>query len=64
MRATACVGSSIGEKGMIYASKVMAHFCLKVIEDPSILAAAQEEFKQVMGDKKYVCPIPAEVPVP
>ena len=49
---------------MIYASKVMAHFCLKVIEDPSILAAAQEEFKQVMGDKKYVCPIPAEVPVP
>ena len=61
---TACVGSSIGEKGMIYASKVMAHFCLKVIEDPSILAAAQEEFKQVMGDKKYVCPIPAEVPVP
>lgn len=61
---TACSGHSIGLKGMIRACKVMALFGLKVAENPELLRQAQEEFKTSMGGKTYVCPIPAEVPVP
>lgn len=61
---TACSGHSIGRKGMVYAGKVMALAGLKVLTDPDILKAAQEEFKLKTGGKPYVCPIPAEVPVP
>ena len=31
-----CAGSSIGEKGMIYAAKVMALYGLKLIEKPEL----------------------------
>ncbi len=61
---TACSGMSIGEKGTIYAAKAMALFGLKCIEDPSIIKAAKEEFDKTTAGNKYVCPIPAEVPVP
>lgn len=61
---TACVGSSIGEKGMINAAKVMALFGLKVLTDPSIYEQAKAEFDAEMNGRTYQCPIPAEVPVP
>lgn len=60
----ACTGSSIGEKGMTMAARAMALCALKVIEDPQILAKAKEEFDASMGGKKYICPVPDEVPVP
>lgn len=61
---TACTGSTIGEKGMIYAARAMALCALKVIEDPKIYEEAKKEFDTVMNGKKYICPIPAEIPVP
>jgi len=61
---SACSGHSIGMKGMIYAAKTIALFGLKIIEDPDILKAAQEEFIKSTGGKPYVCPIPPELPVP
>ena len=61
---TACSGSSIGTKGMIYAAKAMAAFGLKVMGDPELLAKAKKEFDESMGGKHYVCPIPDDVPVP
>lgn len=61
---TACSGMSIGEKGMNRAAQVMAVSALKVLNDTSIYEAAKAEFDQEMAGKKYVCPIPAEVPVP
>lgn len=61
---TACSGNSIGIKGMLYAAKVMAVAGIKTIENPAILKEAKEEFKKVMGDKEYVCPMSDEVPIP
>ena len=61
---TACAGHSIGMKGMIYASKTIALFGLKVLEHPEILEAAREEFKKKMGGKTYECPITPEMLVP
>ena len=61
---TASTGSSIGEKGSTFAARVMALFGLEVIERPEILEKAKVEFDQMMGGKKYECPIPADLPVP
>ncbi len=61
---TASSGSSYGQKGMIYASKVMANAAMKAVQDPSIIEEAKEEFNEVMGDKEYECPIPNDVPIP
>ena len=61
---TSCSGSSIGEKGMIYAAKVMAVAGARILENPKIAEVAMAEFKASMGGKEYVCPIPDEVPLP
>lgn len=60
----ACAGSSIGEKGMIYAAKVMAVYGAKLLSDPSIIAEAKELFDKQMRGKTYRCPIPDTVGVP
>lgn len=57
-------GSSIGMKGMLYASKVMATAGIKVLEDPTILEKAKAEFDEAMSGRNYVNPIPDHVPVP
>ena len=61
---TSCAGSSLGQKGMVYAAKVMARFGLEIIEDPQLLAAAKAEFAEKTGGQPYQCPIPAQVKVP
>lgn len=61
---TACSGSTIGMKGMIYAAKIMAVAGIKVLEDQSILEKAKKEFDKKMNGKKYVNPIPDYVPIP
>lgn len=61
---TACAGSSLGMKGMLYAAKVMAVAGIKALENPDIISDAKAEFKEVMNGKTYECPIPNEVPVP
>lgn len=60
----ACAGSSIGEKGMIYAAKVMAVYGAKLIEEPQLIAEAREEFDRQMEGRTYRCPIPEGVGVP
>lgn len=60
----ACAGSSIGEKGMILAAKIMAMFGSKLLRDKNILDEAKAEFKAVMKGKPYVCPVPMEIPAP
>jgi aminobenzoyl-glutamate utilization protein B len=61
---TSCSGSTIGEKGMTYAARVMAKFGLDLIEKPEILEKAWDEFRASMGGKEYKCPIPEGLPVP
>ena len=50
--------SGLAHKGLIYAAKTMAGTAIDLIEDPEILAAAKEEFDEVVGDEGYLCPIP------
>ena len=61
---TVCAGNSIGQKGMIYASKVMAVAGLKALEDAEIIRDAKSEFTEAMGGQKYECPIPEGLPIP
>ena len=58
---TACSGNSIGEKGMIYAARIMALFALKTLTNPAISADAKAEFDRESEGKPYVCPIPDDV---
>lgn len=55
---------SIGQKGMVYAAKIMAVAGLKILEDPSIAEKAKAEFDEKMAGKSYKCPMPEDVPVP
>ena len=59
-----CAGSTIGEKGMIYAAKVMALYGLKLIEKPELIAQAKEEFDRQMEGRSYKCPIPDGMRMP
>ena len=61
---TACSGSTIGEKGMIYAARAMALFGLKAIIDPKIIADARAEFDKEAAEEPYVCPIPDDIQPP
>lgn len=61
---TACAGMSIGMKGMLFGSKVMAATAMRLVEDPKLVEEAKEEFKKQMNGKAYRCPIPKEVPIP
>ncbi|MEM7131140.1 MAG: amidohydrolase [Chloroflexota bacterium] len=51
-------GSSIGFKGMLFASKSLALTAYDLMTKPELLAAAQAEFKQDKQGQPYVSPIP------
>ena len=53
---TGQVNSSIGQKGMLTAGKVIALTAVKLLEDPDRLAAAQKEF-QAKNNGQYDCPV-------
>lgn len=61
---TACVGSSLGMKGMLYAARVMAVAGLKALYDPAIVEEARAEFDKTMNGRSYVNPIPQDTPIP
>ena len=54
-----CGGSSIGDKALLHAGKVLACAAVELYEDPDLLAQAREEFN---GRTKggYTCPIEAD----
>ena len=49
----------IGQRGMLYAGKVMALSALEFMQNEQILEKAKAEFKQKRDAAKYVSPIPA-----
>lgn len=55
----ASIGSSIGEKGIVYAAKVLAVTTLDLLEQPETIAAAKLDFQKRMQNRKYVTLIPA-----
>jgi len=54
----AAIGSSIGEKGILFAAKSLAVTALELMENPGHLKAAREEFDRRMKGKKYFSFIP------
>jgi len=54
----ASIGSTIGEKGTIYAAKALAVTAIQLLEDPDAIAAARADWTQHMEGKKYFTFIP------
>jgi len=54
------VGSSIGHKGAITASKVIALSVLDLLLDKSIIMKAQKEWREKTKGMKYKSPVPAD----
>lgn len=52
--------SSIGDKGTVYAAKVLACAAADLYEDTSIIEKAQAEFIERLGGEEYTCPIPPD----
>ena len=52
-QATACGGTDIGVKGLMVAAKTMALTAIDCFTDPSLIAAAKEEFRKDKGDYQY-----------
>ena len=52
------IGSSIGEKGIIYAAKTLAVTALDLLENPKLIAAARADWQQRMEGRKYFTFIP------
>ena len=55
----AAIGSSIGEKGTLYAAKVLACTALDLVEKPAEVARAKADWQQRMKGRKYLSLIPA-----
>ncbi|MBP5225068.1 MAG: amidohydrolase, partial [Lachnospiraceae bacterium] len=55
-----CGGTSIGDKGLLYAAKVLAGAAADLYTDPELLKKAKAEFGTRTGKDGYLCPIPAD----
>ena len=53
-----CGASPIGDKGTVYAAKVLACAAADLFEDPSIIEKAKAEFDKRLDGQEYTCPIP------
>ncbi|MDZ4683689.1 MAG: amidohydrolase [Planctomycetaceae bacterium] len=54
----ASIGSTIGEKGTVYAAQALAGSAIELFEHPDQIAAAKADFQQRMKDRKYTTLIP------
>ena len=54
----AAIGSTIGEKGIVYASKTLAVSALALLEDSQLIAAARADWEDRMTGRKYISFIP------
>ena len=52
--------SAIGDKGTVYAAKVLACSAADLFADTSIIDTAREEFVSRLDGEEYTCPIPAD----
>jgi aminobenzoyl-glutamate utilization protein B len=54
----ATIGSTIGEKGTIYAAKVLAITAIDLLEKPELIAAAKSDWQTRMKDREYTTLVP------
>jgi aminobenzoyl-glutamate utilization protein B len=57
-------GSSIGQKGMLHAAKVIAATAVEVMQDKKLIQQAKQELEEKLGANGYVSPIPKDVVPP
>lgn len=57
---TACAGMSIGAKGTLAATTVLAHTALDVLTDTDLRAAARADFERRTNGFTYTSPLPAD----
>ena len=55
-----CGRTSIGDKGVLYAAKVLAAAAADLLSDPGLLKEARDEFDERTAEEKYLCPIEAD----
>ncbi len=60
----AAIGSSVGDKGVLYAAKVLAVTAVDLLENPKLVAAAKQDWKERMEGRKYFSFIPEGQKVP
>ncbi len=60
----AAIGSSIGEKGIVFAAQSLALTALELYQRPELIVAARADWKQRMEGRKYFSFIPDGQPVP
>ena len=60
----ACLGRSIGQKGMLYGSRVTALAALRLLTEPEIVEKATAEWKASMGERVYKCMMPDTLDAP
>jgi aminobenzoyl-glutamate utilization protein B len=56
-QAASASGSTLGQKGMLYASKIMAGMFYDIVNDSNIIESAKTEFEKRTVGKPYDCPI-------
>ena len=54
----AAIGSSIGEKGIIYAAKSLAVTTVELLEKPELIVAARADWQERLKGRKYITLIP------
>ena len=54
----ACIGSTIGEKGTLYAAKVLAATALDLLAEPTLVEAARTDWEEQMRGRTYTSLIP------
>ena len=55
-----CGATSLADKGMLYAAKVLAGAAADLFADTGLIDGAKAEFAKRTADGGYVCPIPAD----
>lgn len=55
-----CGGSSIGDKGLLWAAQVLCGAAADLFSDPAILEAARADFRRRTAQRGYICPIPRD----
>lgn len=56
-QATSSSGSSLGLKGMVYAAEIFAGMMYDLLNDPTLVQEAKDEFNKRTENRKYVSPI-------
>jgi aminobenzoyl-glutamate utilization protein B len=54
----ACIGSPLGEKGILYGAKSLATTAVELLQSPEKVAAARADFEKRMQGRKYTTRIP------